>query len=231
MKTNRGKKRALVLVSGGADSATALYYAAHEYELAAGLSFDYGARHNHMEIPFAEYHCKQLGISHYVIKLDFMNRFFKSALLRSGGKIPDGAYDEKVMKQTVVPFRNGIMISIAAGLAESIEAQTLIIAAHSGDHALYPDCRGEFMAHMNKAIKAGTYAHIELDAPFINMTKSRIIAQGHKLGVDFARTWSCYKGQKTHCGRCSACVERHQAFAEAGISDPTLYLSEPALDL
>jgi 7-cyano-7-deazaguanine synthase len=127
------------------------------------------------------------------------------------------------MKQTVVPFRNGIMLSIAGGFAESIEAQGLVIAAHAGDHAIYPDCREDFMKAMGDAIQLGTYAHIEILRPFIHSTKAEIARRGHELGVDFSKTWSCYKGAAIHCGTCGTCVERREAFMLAGLPDPTAY--------
>jgi 7-cyano-7-deazaguanine synthase len=130
------KKKVVVLVSGGMDSVSALYDAHHTHQVVSALSFDYGSKHNAKEIPFAAWHCKKLGIPHSTIRLDFVDRLFKSDLLKSGGAIPDGHYEEATMKQTVVPFRNGIMLSIAGGYAESIEAAGLVIAAHSGDHAI-----------------------------------------------------------------------------------------------
>ena len=133
------------------------------------------------------------------------------------------------MKNTVVPFRNGIMVSIAAGFAESRAADGLVIAAHAGDHAIYPDCREEFMTSMGEAIRLGTYAGIKLLRPFIAMTKAEIAARGHALGVDFLQTWSCYKGGTLHCGTCGTCVERREAFMLAGVTDPTVYASEAAL--
>jgi 7-cyano-7-deazaguanine synthase len=133
------------------------------------------------------------------------------------------------MKQTVVPFRNAIMLSVAAGFAESIGAEGLVIAAHGGDHAIYPDCREEFMRAMSDAMRLGTYAQVQLLRPFIAMTKGEIAAMGARLGVDFARTWSCYKGGAVHCGKCGTCVERREAFARAGLADPTVYASSAAL--
>ena len=127
------------------------------------------------------------------------------------------------MKRTVVPFRNGIMLSIAAGYAESCGAEGVVIAAHSGDHAIYPDCRERFMEAMGAAIREGTYAAVEVLRPFIGMTKGEIAARGVELGVDFGETWSCYKGGELHCGTCGTCVERREAFAVAGLSDPTRY--------
>ncbi len=217
------KKKAVVLVSGGMDSVTALYHASRAHTPLAALSFHYGSKHNDREIPFAAQHCRDLGIPHQVIHLDFINALFKSDLLKSGGDVPDGHYEEDNMKKTVVPFRNGIMLSIAAGFAESLEAEALVIAAHSGDHAIYPDCREDFMRAMGDAIRLGTYAQIEVLRPFIVMTKSQIAARGSELGVDFARTWSCYKGRPVHCGSCGTCVERREAFILAGLEDPTEY--------
>jgi len=217
------KSGVVVLVSGGMDSVTALYHAEQNWHVVAGLSFDYGAKHNHREIPLAEHHCQALGIRHEIIRMDFIDRLFKSDLLQSGGDIPEGHYEESNMKQTVVPFRNGIMLSVAAGYAESVEADGLVIAAHAGDHAIYPDCRESFMQSMGEAIRSGTYAGVELTRPFIAMTKGQIATRGHALGVDFAKTWSCYKGGRIHCGECGTCVERREAFELAGLRDPTEY--------
>lgn len=217
------KEKVIVLLSGGMDSVAALYHAAVEHDVVGTLSFDYGAKHNHKEIPFAKYHSDKLGVRHETVSLGFMNDLFKSDLLKSGGDIPEGHYEEENMKSTVVPFRNGIMLSIAGGFAESTEATGLVIAAHSGDHAIYPDCREEFMQAMGDAIKHGTYAEIQLFRPFIAMRKEDIAARGHELGVDFSMTWSCYNGRDVHCGKCGTCVERKEAFDLAGLSDPTEY--------
>jgi 7-cyano-7-deazaguanine synthase len=215
--------KTVVLLSGGMDSTVALHEARARHEVAGAVSFDYGSKHNHREIPCAAWQCRKLQISHQVIALDFVPALFASALLKSGGQIPDGHYEEETMKQTVVPFRNGIMLSIAAGYAESIGAQGLVIAAHAGDHAIYPDCRESFMHAMAEAMRLGTYAGIELLRPFINFTKAQIAARGHELGVDFSQTWSCYKGGEIHCGACGTCVERREAFLLAKIPDPTAY--------
>jgi 7-cyano-7-deazaguanine synthase len=218
--------KAIVLLSGGMDSVAALYDARSHHDVVAAISFDYGAKHNHKEIPFASYHCRKFDVEHRVIPLDFVDELFKSDLLKSGGAIPDGHYEEETMKSTVVPFRNGIMLSIAAGFAESKDASGLVIAAHSGDHAIYPDCREEFMKSMAAAIQLGTYAGITLLRPFISMTKADIASRGKALGVDFSQTWSCYKGGALHCGTCGTCVERREAFMVAGIPDPTTYASK-----
>lgn len=218
-----------VLLSGGMDSVAAFYEVLGTHEVVSCLSFDYGAKHNCREIPFAQLHARRNHIEHQVISLDFMDRLFKSNLLVSGGSIPDGHYAEETMKQTVVPFRNGIMLSIAAGYAESIGAEGLVIAAHSGDHAIYPDCRESFMQAMASAIGEGTYEKIQLLRPFIAMDKTKIALRGTELGVDFSETWSCYKGGEIHCGVCGTCVERREAFLLAGLPDPTRYEQTPEL--
>ena len=213
------------------DSVTALHWARREHAVAAVLSFNYGAKHNDRELPFAAEHAGQLGLRHEVIALDFVNRLFASDLLKSGGEIPEGHYEAENMKQTVVPFRNAILLSIACGWAESVGAEGLVIAAHGGDHAIYPDCREEFMAAMGDAMRLGTYAGVQLLRPFIARTKGNIVTEGVQLGVDYARTWSCYKGGETHCGKCGTCVERREAFLEAGVPDPTVYVSTGPLPL
>jgi len=215
--------KTVVLLSGGMDSVTALHWARSEHEVVGAVSFDYGAKHNHREIPLAAWHCAQSGVKHDIIDLDFVNRLFASDLLKSGGDVPEGHYADETMKKTVVPFRNGIMLAIACGLAESREAEALVIAAHSGDHAIYPDCREPFMQGMATAMREGTYAKIELLRPFIHIDKAGIAKLGASLGVDYGKTWSCYKGGDLHCGKCGTCVERIEAFTLAGLDDPTVY--------
>jgi len=219
----KGGAQSVVLLSGGMDSVTALYHAHGGGAVAAALSFDYGAKHHARELPLAAWHAARLEVRHVVIPLDFIARYFSSSLLVGGGDIPKGHYEEDSMRQTVVPFRNGIMLSVAAGFAESVGADELVIAAHSGDHAIYPDCREEFMSAMGSAMRLGTYAGVRLFRPFIAMNKAGIAARGASLGVDFARTWSCYVGAERHCGECGTCVERREAFLDAGLSDPTEY--------
>lgn len=221
--------KVVVLCSGGMDSVAALYWARTRHDVTAVLSFDYGSKHNHRELPLAAEHARRLEAPHRVIRLDFIGQLFASDLLRSGGAIPEGHYADDTMRRTVVPFRNGIMLAAAAGFAESAGAGGLVIAAHTGDHTIYPDCREEFMRAMGEAMRAGTYAGIELLRPFIALTKARIAAEGAKLGVDFGRTWSCYKGGQVHCGKCGTCVERREAFLQAGLPDPTEYEATPPL--
>lgn len=215
--------KAVVLLSGGLDSVTALHDALRSHEVVAALSFDYGAKHHGCELPMAALQCTSLGIPHVTVPLSFVAEEFRSDLLVGGGAIPEGHYEEESMKSTVVPFRNGIMLSVAAGFAESRGAEAVVIAAHAGDHAIYPDCREEFLEPMARAIREGTYARIELLRPFVSMDKAAIVRRGAELGVDFAQTWSCYKGGEIHCGACGTCVERREAFQLAGVLDPTVY--------
>ena len=221
--------KVVVLLSGGLDSVTALHDALQQQVVVAALSFDYGAKHHARELPMAAWQCNLLNIPHSVAPLGIVAKEFESDLLSSGGAIPDGHYEEKSMKSTVVPFRNGIMLAIAAGFAESQGAEGVVIAAHSGDHAIYPDCRESFMEPMARAIREGTYARIELLRPFITKDKAGIVRRGAELGVDFSRTWSCYKGNDLHCGTCGTCIERREAFLLAGVPDPTVYASIPPL--
>lgn len=214
-------KDSIIVLSGGVDSVTMLYD--YRDRIALAVSFDYGSNHNAREIPFARLHCERLGIPHLVIKLDFMSRYFSSSLLQGAEAIPEGNYADENMRSTVVPFRNGIMLSIAAGLAETHNLKYVMLANHGGDHTIYPDCRPEFVDAMSAAISAGTYSKTEVLAPYTNITKADIARRGRLLGLDYSETWSCYKGGEKHCGKCGTCVERREAFALAGIDDPTDY--------
>ena len=214
-------KDSVIVVSGGMDSVTLLYE--KKDEIALGISFDYGSNHNHNELPLAALHCQRLGIAHVVIPLGFMHQYFKSSLLESGESIPDGSYDEENMKSTVVPFRNGVMLAVAAGIAESNGLTKVLIANHGGAHTIYPDCRPEFIAAMDAAVEAGTFARVRVVAPYTNISKADIARRGRALGIDYAETWSCYKGGDVHCGTCGTCVERKEALREAGIEDNTPY--------
>lgn len=203
------------------DSITLLYD--RKDEIALGISFDYGSNHNAREIPFAKMHCERLGIKHITINLDFMHQYFKSSLLDGAEAIPEGHYADDNMKSTVVPFRNGIMLAIAIGIAESNNLDQVFIANHGGDHTIYPDCRPEFINAIDAAATAGTYNNVKVIAPYTKITKSDIARIGKRLGIDYAETWSCYKGGEVHCGKCGTCVERKEALAEAGIEDKTIY--------
>ena len=216
------KKDTVIILSGGMDSVTLLYD--QQERIALAVSFDYGSKHNDREIPFACLHCERLGIPHIVIPLDFMTKYFKSSLLEGGEEIPEGHYADENMKSTVVPFRNGIMLSIAVGIAESNDLRFVMMANHAGDHTIYPDCTPQFVDAFDEATRAGTFVKVGLLSPFTNWTKTDIARRGKELGINYAETWSCYKGEEKHCGKCGTCVERREALSEAGIEDPTEYL-------
>ncbi len=215
------EKDALMVLSGGMDSVTMLHEYAKSIELA--VTFIYGSNHNARELECARLHCRELGIELVEINLSFIGDYFHSSLLEGAEAVPEGDYDFDNMKSTVVPFRNGIMLAAAAGLAESRGLKAVMIANHAGDHALYPDCRESFIKAMGRAIAEGTYDDIELRAPYTLLTKGQIALRGKCLGVDYTTTYSCYKGGEKHCGRCGTCIERRQALAEAGIEDLTPY--------
>jgi 7-cyano-7-deazaguanine synthase len=211
-------KDSIIIVSGGMDSVTLLYD--FKDRIALGISFDYGSNHNAKEIPFARWHCEQLGIEHITIDLAFMPQYFKSSLLEGADAIPEGNYDEQNMRSTVVPFRNGIMLAIAAGLAESNDLDSVLIANHGGDHEIYPDCRPEFIDAFDEAARNGTYNGVRIVSPYCNITKRDIALRGKALGIDYSLTYSCYKGGEKHCGRCGTCTERKEALEGF---DPTEY--------
>ncbi len=214
-----------VLLSGGLDSTTALHWAHRHHEVVCALSFDYGSNHAARELACARWQAEKHGIPYHQIDLRSISAHLQSALLSGAEAIPTADYAEDNLKQTVVPFRNGIFLAIAAGIAESNGAEGIVIAAHGGDHALYPDCREDFMSAMASAISLGTYANLQILRPFITNTKEEITAIGASLGVDFAHTYSCYCGRESHCGQCATCRERRDSFAAAGIPDPTEYES------
>lgn len=217
------KNKALVVFSGGIDSTVALYHSLQEYDEVEAVHFRYGSNHEEQESRCAKAITDKLNIPLIEIRLDFIKEFFNSSLL--GGEIPSGAYDKSNMASTVVPFRNGIMLAVASGLAESRECSTVVLANHSGDHHLYPDCTVQFISAIDSAVKAGTDNKVRIESPFCCWDKDIIIKYGNTLGVDFANTYSCYKGGSKHCGVCGTCTERRESFNKAGVEDPTEYES------
>ena len=214
-------RNSLIALSGGVDSTTLLYE--YREEVACAVGFDYGSKHNARELAAAKAICRELEIPYLIIPLAFIEEYFRSDLLLSGGEMQLGDYSEENISSTVVPFRNGIMLSVLAGLAESRDLQQVLIANHFGDHAIYPDCRESFVKPMGEAITAGTSNGVKLVAPYTTLTKAEIVARGTRLGVPYGKTYSCYQGGERHCGRCGTCRERHDAFVANGLEDPTLY--------
>lgn len=217
--------KCVLIYSGGMDSTALLYKLVSDYGVknVYTISFDYKSKHNDQEYKMAKLNCEKLGVSNIRIPIHFINDYFKSDLLSSGGKIPEGHYAESNMKKTVVPFRNGIMLSIAIGYAESIEANKVFIGNHAGDHAVYPDCRATFISAINEASAYGTYNNVNIVSPFGNITKTDIAKIGYNSNVDWSLTYSCYNGEDVQCGRCSTCFERREAFSDSNIFDPTEY--------
>ena len=214
-------KDSVIILSGGMDSVTLLY----EYRdrVALAVTFDYGSNHNRREAAFAKLHCERLGIEHLLIPLNFIHDYFKSSLLEGADAIPEGHYAAENMKSTVVPFRNGIMLSIACGIAESRGLKNVMIANQFGDHSIYPDCRAAFVEAMSKAMSEGTYDGVKVFAPYTGISKTDIARHGAALGIDYTETYSCYKGGAKHCGKCGTCVERKEALHDAGVEDRTEY--------
>ena len=214
-------KDSIIVLSGGMDSTTLLYE--FQSRIALAVSFDYGSNHNRRELAFAALHCERLGIKHLIIPLDFIHQYFHSSLLSGANTVPEGNYNDENMRSTVVPFRNGIMLAVAAGLAEDNGLQQIMMANHAGDHAIYPDCRPSFVQAMDHAVQAGTYNGVRLFTPYTDLTKADIARRGKALGIDYSETRSCYKGGEHHCGKCGTCTERIDALREAGIDDKTIY--------
>jgi 7-cyano-7-deazaguanine synthase len=215
----------VIIFSGGMDSTVLLAQEISEGHSVAALSFDYGSRHNSNELSMAAATCAKYEISHEIIILPFIDRLFASSLLKSGGPVPDGAYNADGMKSTVVPFRNGILITIAVGYAQSVGASRVLLGSHSGDHHIYPDCRPEFNNAMSTAALCGTDGKVNLLFPFATLDKREIGDLGRTLQVDFTQTWTCYKGGEIHCGTCGACDERKYALRWDEGMDPTQYLN------
>jgi len=218
--------KTVIVYSGGLDSTVLLYHLrASGHELHA-LSIDYGQRHR-CELDRAADLCEELGIPHPTADLSAIQPLLAGSSLTSPEiEVAEGHYTEESMKSTVVPNRNMIFLALATGHALSIKAGQVAYAAHSGDHAIYPDCRNEFAEAMAAAIRIADWNPVELMRPFVDWTKADIVHRGAELGVPFARTWSCYKGGAQHCGRCGTCIERREAFDLAKVEDPTPYAAE-----
>jgi len=213
------------------DSTVLLYRLAKDGDELKALSIHYGQRHS-KEIEYAESICKNLGVEHRVANLESLSELLSGSALTSDDlEVPEGHYAEDNMKATVVPNRNMILLSVAAGWAISSEFDRVAYAAHSGDHAIYPDCRNEFADALDATIRLADWREVSLYRPFVDCAKADLVKLGAELGVPFEKTWSCYKGLDLHCGRCGTCIERREAFHLAGIHDPTYYSADaPSLE-
>lgn len=216
-------KSSVVLLSGGLDSSVLLAKLVAEKRRVLALGVDYGQRHAR-EIDAARAVCAHYGVPYRVADLRAVSAFFgANALTDKSVPVSEGAYSEAGMKTTVVPARNLLLVSIAASWAIAEKCETVAYAAHGGDHAIYPDCRENFAEKLDAVLRVADWNPLRLERPFVGMSKTEIVALGAKLGVPFGLTRSCYNGGEKHCGKCATCIERAQAFREAGVPDPTDY--------
>lgn len=215
-------KKVVVIYSGGMDSFTVLNRALKDDKEVFALTFDYGQRHV-KEIEFASAVCKDLNVKHKVIDISAINQLLAGSSLTDDIEIPEGHYEAESMKSTVVPNRNMILLSLAVAYAVSVGAEQVYYGAHSGDHAIYPDCRPEFVKKMNDVCQIANYEAVEIFSPYLEVSKTDILTDGIKMGLDYSKTWTCYNGREKACGKCGACQERMEAFNDNNVEDPLEY--------
>jgi 7-cyano-7-deazaguanine synthase len=218
--------KVVLIYSGGLDSTVLLYKLRIDGHDVRCLGIDYGQRHRR-ELEAGQSISRDLGVEYRIADLSNLRPLLAGSALTDDVPVPDGHYADETMKTTVVPNRNMIMLSAAIGWAVSLSYDAVAYAAHAGDHTIYPDCRPAFVEAMRQAARLCDWKSIELLTPFVDTTKTEIVRLGARLGVPFERTWSCYKGETVHCGTCGTCVERREAFAHAGVNDPTAYDQRP----
>ncbi len=219
------QKRAVIIYSGGMDSFTLLHHVLAQGfapDEVACLTFNYGQRHVR-EIEAAKTVCQGLKITHKIVDISAINTLMAGSSLTDDIEIPEGHYAEESMKSTVVPNRNMVLLSMAVAYAVSLEAPAVYYGAHSGDHAIYPDCRPEFVQKMKDVCAIANYDPVSIETPFLHHTKGEILTVGKVLALDYSNTWTCYNGRQKACGKCGACVERLEAFAENQLIDPLEY--------
>lgn len=220
------KVPAIIALSGGMDSTTLLAEAiSMEREIILAVGFQYGSKHNPYELTAAKKVAKHFSVPFHIVDVEGVFKGFNSALMDDKRDVPEGYYEGENMRQTVVPGRNLIFSSILAGLAESMKAEELFLGIHAGDHAIYPDCRPEFAIALAGAIQASSEGKVRLCVPFLRLFKEHILVRGHQLNVPYNLTRTCYKNQKTACGKCGSCQERLDAFKKVGREDPIEYES------
>ena len=216
--------KVVVIYSGGMDSFTVLNRALKDGKEVFALSFDYGQRHV-KELECASHVCEQLNVHHKVIDISAINQLLAGSSLTDDIDIPEGHYEAENMKSTIVPNRNMILLSLAVGYAVSVGAEQVYYGAHSGDHAIYPDCRPEFVMKMNDVCQIANYEAVEIFSPYLNVNKTAILTDGISMNLDYSHTWTCYNGREKACGKCGACQERLEAFEENNVTDPIAYES------
>ncbi|MBU2893383.1 7-cyano-7-deazaguanine synthase QueC [Colwellia sp. D2M02] len=215
-------EKVVVIYSGGMDSFTVLNRALKDGKEVYALSFDYGQRHV-KELECASHVCKDLKINHKVIDISAINQLLAGSSLTDDIDIPEGHYEAENMKSTVVPNRNMVLLSLAVAYAVSVGAGQVYYGAHSGDHAIYPDCRPEFVQKMNDVCMIANYESVEIFSPYLDVSKTAILTDGIAMGLDYSNTWTCYNGRDKACGKCGACQERLEAFEENNVTDPLVY--------
>jgi len=214
--------KVVVIYSGGMDSFTVLNKALKQGHEVYAITFDYGQRHV-KEIEYAKAACKKLGVQHKIVDISAINSIIAGSSLTDDIEVPEGHYESDNMKQTVVPNRNMILLSLAVGYAVSIEANQVFYGAHSGDHAIYPDCRPEFVQKMKDVCAIANYEPVDIVVPYLNNDKIEILKDGLAMGLDYNLTWTCYNGREKACGKCGACEERLEAFEKNNVLDPIEY--------
>lgn len=221
--------KVLLALSGGLDSAVLAALLRKEETQVTAVSFNYGSKHGKFERQSAQELCLHYGMVHMTLPIISAMGAIQSSLLDNDKPIPEGHYQEESMRQTVVPGRNLIFISLMAGVAESMKIDTIAIGAHAGDHFIYPDCRPAFIKAAGDTVRLSSYNKVQLIAPFMLFDKEKIVRLGTELKVPFEKTRTCYKPQATACGKCGSCQERLDAFAKNGIDDPIEYESREIL--
>lgn len=217
-------EKVVVIYSGGMDSFTVLNKALRQGHEVYALSFNYGQRHV-KELEVAKSVCEDLGVNHKIVDISAINQLIGGSSLTDDIDVPEGHYEEESMKSTIVPNRNMILLSLAVGYAVSLKASKVFYGAHSGDHAIYPDCRPEFVKKMDDVCRIANYDEVEIVCPYLDNNKIDILTDGLKMGLDYSHTWTCYNGREKACGKCGACQERLEAFALNKATDPIPYES------
>lgn len=210
----------VVIYSGGMDSFTLLnelMYLGYRNHI---LTFDYGQKHA-KELVVANRFCQKNNLEHTIVKLP--TEVFRGSALTGGPDVPEGHYEDESMKDTYVPNRNMTMLSLAAAYALSIGANKVFYGAHAGDHAIYPDCRPEFLKQINTLLHIANYEPVTVIAPYLGMSKTDILQRGIQMGLNYSHTWTCYNGRDKACGKCGSCRERLEAFQQCGVIDPLEY--------
>lgn len=213
--------KSVIVLSGGMDSTTLLYKLLAEGKIVKAISFNYGQKHSR-ELEEAKKTTDKLGVEHKIVDISFIKELVSNSALTSDEAVPEGHYQAENMKKTVVPNRNMIMASIAIGWAVNEDYDEVALGVHAGDHAIYPDCRPEFISALAAIAQVANFKPISIYAPYLNSDKGDIALDGKQLGVDYSLTHTCYNGTAIPCGKCGACQERAEAFAKAGMVDPLI---------